>query len=129
MKRLLPRIAALVLGLLLVFGAVVAQGDSLPIPLEKKVTIGQSTIYYAGQTIEITTTVPLLVRLEPVTMTRIQYRIRVQPGYPLPSGPEGSAGNNLLIRWVNFGEDIYEGGVPSGVIEGILDTEGGFVDR
>jgi hypothetical protein len=128
-KHLLPRIGVLALGLILLFAAASANGDSLPLPLEKKLLAGESTVQYAGQTLRFTSSVPLLVRLEPLSLTQIQYRVRVHPGFPIPSGPVGSAENNLVIFWVNIGTDIYEGGAPSGVIEGVLNTEGGFVDR
>lgn len=113
----------------MLLGVVTANGDSLPLPIEKKVSVGESTVLYAGQTLRFTTTVPLLLRLEPMSLTQIQFRIRVHPGYAVPSGPVGSSENSLKVHWVNIGTDIYEGGIPSGVIEGVLNTEGGFVDR
>lgn len=121
--------SVLALGLLLLLGAVSAFGDSLPMPVEKKIPAGETVIQYAGQSIRFTTTVPLFVRLEPLSQTRIHFKVRVYPGQPMPSGPAGSAENNLEIYWLNFGTDIYEGGAPSDIIEGILNTEGGFVDR
>ena len=131
MKRLLPRIGFVALGLVFLFGVVSAFGDSLPLPLEKKVPAGETVIVYAGQTLRFTTSVPLFVRLEPIppSSTLIQYHVRVYPGHPVPSGPVGTAENSLQIYWVNFGTDVYEGGAPSETLEGILNTEGGFVDR
>lgn len=129
MKRLLPRIGLIALGLVFLFGAVVAFGDSLPLPVEKKVPAGETIIVYAGQTLRFTTSVPLYIRLEPLSATQIQYRVRVYPGHPIPSGPVGTSENSLEIYWVNVGTGVYEGGEPSGIIEGVLDTEGGFVDR
>jgi hypothetical protein len=128
-KRLLPRIGILALSLALVLGAASSFGQGLPLPLEKKIPAGQTTIDYAGQTLRFTTSVTLYVKLEPISLTQIRYTVRVYPGVPLPSGPVGSAENNLEIYWVNVGTDVYEGGAPSGTIEGILNTEGGFVDR
>ena len=129
MKRFLPRIGVLALGLILLFGTVSAFGDSLPVPLEKKIPIGETLVVYAGQTLRFTTTVPLFLKLEPISATQIQFRVRVFPGLPIPSGPVGSAENSLEIYWVNVGTDVYDGGAPSGIIEGVLNTEGGFVDR
>jgi hypothetical protein len=128
-KRLLPRISLIALGLVLLFGVVSAFGDSLPLPLEKKVPAGETIIEYAGQQLRFTTSVPLYLKLEPVTATQIHFRVRVYPGNPIPSGPVGTAENNLVIYWINVGTDVYDGGAPSGIIEGVLDTEGGFVDR
>jgi hypothetical protein len=121
--------SVLALGLLLLFGAVSAFGDSLPMPVEKKIPAGETTIQYAGQSLRFTTSVTLFVRLEPLSETRIQFRVKLYPGQPMPSGPAGSSENNIEIHWLNYGTDIYEGGAPSGVIEGVLNTEGGFVDR
>ena len=129
MKRFLPRIGVLALGLILLFGTVSAFGDSLPVPLEKKIPIGETLVVYAGQTLRFTTTVPLYLKLEPISATQIQFRVRVYPGLPIPSGPVGTAENSLEIYWVNVGTDVYDGGAPSGIIEGVLNTEGGFVDR
>jgi hypothetical protein len=128
-KRLLPRIGLIALGLVFLFGAVSAFGDSLPLPLEKKVPAGETVVEYAGQQLRFTTSVPLYLRLEPISATQIQYRVKVYPGNPIPNGPVGTAENNLEIYWVNVGTNVYDGGAPSGTIEGVLNTEGGFVDR
>jgi hypothetical protein len=98
-------------------------------PLEKKLPIGTNEILYSGQTLRFTTAVPLFVRLEPISAVEIRFTIRVLPGAPIPQGPEGNAQTTIHIFWVNFGADVYDGGPPSGVIEGVLNTEGGFVDR
>ena len=128
-KRLLPRISILALSLVMLLGAVSAFGDSLPLPLERKIPAGETVVSYAGQTIRFESTTPLLLKLEPISLTEIAFKVKLYPGTPLPNGPEGTAENNLLIYWVNVGTDIYEGGAPAGTIEGILNTEGGFVDR
>ena len=128
-KRLLPRIGILALSLVMLLGAVAAFGDSLPLPLEKKVPPGETVIEYAGQTIRFTSSTPLSLKLEPISLTQISFKVKIYPGTPLPSGPSGSAENNLHIYWVNVGTDIYDGAAPLGTIEGILNTEGGFVDR
>ena len=129
MKRLLPRISIIALALVALLGVFSAFGQSLPLPLEKKVPAGTTTIEYAGQILRFTSSTPLYLRLEPVSLTKIQYRVRVYPGVPVPTGPVGTSENNLNIFWVNTGTDIYEGGAPSETLEGTLNTEGGFVDR
>lgn len=121
--------SVLALGLAILLSAFSAFGDSLPLPVEKKIPAGETTIEYVGQSLRFTTSVPLLVRLGPIGLTRIQYQVKVQPGYSVPNGPVGSSENNLEIFWVNIGADVYQGGLPSGSIEGTLNTEGGFVDR
>ena len=121
--------SVLVLGLVVFLSAVSAFGEGILLPLEKKIPVGETTIEYAGQALRFTTSVPLFVRLDAVSETRVQYKVRVQAGYPIPSGPAGSSQNTVAIYWVNANTDIYQGGAPSGTVEGILDTEGGFVDR
>lgn len=129
MKRLLPRIGIVALSLVMLLGAVSAFGDSLPLPLEKKIPAGETVVDYAGQTIRFNSSTTLLLKLEPISLTQIAFKIKVYPGTPLPSGPAGSAENTLSVYWVNVGTDIYDGGAPAETIEGILNTEGGFVDR
>ena len=121
--------SVLALGLVVLLCAVSAFGDGIQMPLEKKILAGESSVEYAGQTFRFTTSVPLFVRFDSVGPTKVQYKVRVQVGYPLPSAPAGTAENTVAIQWVNVGEELYNGGAPSGWVEGILDTEGGFVDR
>ena len=117
------------LGLVVLLCAVSAFGDGIQMPLEKKLPAGESSVEYASQTFRFTTSVPLFVRFDSLGPTKIQYKVRVQSGYPIPSGPAGTTENTVAIQWVNVGTELYNGGAPSGWVEGILDTEGGFVDR
>ncbi len=129
-RRLLPRIGAFALALFVWVGSVIAEPAGLQLPVEKKLPAGESTVEYAGQVLRFTSSVPLHVRLEPLSQTLIRFRVRVQPGHALPTGPAGSSTNNLEIYWVNVGTDVYQGGAPTAdTIEGTLNTEGGFVDR
>lgn len=129
MKRLLPRMSVLALGLALLVCAVSAYGDQILMPLETKVRVGETTVDYAGQSFRFTTSVPLFVRFDSISSSQIQYKVKVQAGYPIPSAPAGTVENSVEIYWVNSATDIYSGGAPSGTLEGILNTEGGFVDR
>ena len=121
--------SVLALGFALLLCAVSAFGDGIQVPLEKKLPAGESNVEYGGQTIRFVSPVPLFVRFDSISPSQIQYKVRVQTGFALPSAPIGTSENTLAIYWVNFDTDIYTGGVPSGTIEGILNTEGGFVDR
>jgi hypothetical protein len=129
MKRLLPRMSVLALGLALLVCAVSASGDEILLPLEAKIRAGETTIDYAGQSFRFTTSVPLYARFEWMSASHIQYKVRVQAGYAIPSAPAGTIENTVEIYWSNADKDIYSGGVPTGTLEGILNTEGGFVDR
>ena len=121
--------SVLALGFALLLCAVSAFGDGIQVPLEKKLPAGESSVEYAGQTIRFTSSVPLYVRFDSISPSQVQYRVRIQTGFALPSAPIGTVENTLAIYWVNVDTDIYNGGVPSGTLEGILNTEGGFVDR
>jgi hypothetical protein len=121
--------SVLALGLALLVCAVSAYGDQILMPLETKVRVGETTVDYAGQSFRFTTSVPLFVRFESISSSHIQYKVRVQAGYAIPSSPAGTAENTVEIYWANANTDIYSGGAPTGTLEGILNTEGGFVDR
>lgn len=129
MKQLLPRMSVLALGLVLLVCAVSASGDELLLPLETKVRAGETIVDYAGQSFRFTTSVPLFIRFDCISPSQIQYKVRVQAGYPIPTAPAGTVENSVEFYWVTSDTDIYSGGVPTGTLEGILNTEGGFVDR
>jgi hypothetical protein len=117
--KLLPRMG-LVLGLLALLWAGGASGDELSLSVEKKILPGSATITYLGQTLEINTPVALKVRLEPDPVG-VRFKFFATSG--------GFPGANLHIYWVNVGTDVYNGEVFNDPLEGILNTEGGFVDR
>lgn len=122
-------ILALALVALVVLAPVAPSADQLPLPLEKKVVAGTTTIEYAGQHIRFTTPVPLLVRLEPVTSTRIRLRFHAYPG--TPTSAYASPATTLQVYWEDFGNEIYAGSVPpeTDPWDGLMLTEGGFIDR
>jgi hypothetical protein len=128
-KRLLPRIGLIAFGLALLLSAALAFGEGLPLPVEKKIPAGEATIDYAGQLLRFTTSAPLTVKLWATPDYVVHYAVKVQPGYPIPQGPQGTAENNLRIYFINGGSELYDGGVPPGTLEGSFNSEGGFVDR
>ncbi len=128
------KIHARILALILVFAVVAvpfaALSDQMATPVERKVPPGTTVVHYAGQDLRFTTPVALLVRLEPVTTTKIRLRVSAYPGtYPPPAG--SSAQTVLEIFWQNFGNSVYEGAVPPDTdpFEGILLTESGFTEK
>ena len=129
MKPLLSRIGLIALCLALLLSAALAFGEGLPMPMEKKIPAGEVTIDYAGQMLRFTTSAPLVVRLYATPDFVVHYAVKVQPGYPIPQGPEGTAENNLRIVFTNTGTELYDGGVPAGTLDGSFNSEGGFVDR
>jgi hypothetical protein len=121
--------SVLALGFALLLCAVSAFGDGIQVPLERKLPAGESSVEYAGQTIRFTSSLPLFVRFDSISPSQVQYKVRIQSGFALPSAPAGTLENTLAIYWVNVDTDIYNGGLPLDTLEGILNTEGGFVDR
>jgi hypothetical protein len=120
-------IAALALLVLLVPS--VGLGDQLPLPLEKKITSGTTTISYMGQSLRFTSPVALLVRCDPETTTRFKLTVSIYPGSPQVPGSTPTS-DNLNIFWSNYETEVYNGGLPQfEPWTGWLNTEGGFVDR
>ncbi|HEX5131404.1 MAG TPA: hypothetical protein VFX92_02835 [Candidatus Krumholzibacteria bacterium] len=126
----LLRTLFMALALLALLAPTLSFGDQLPLPLEKKLTAGTSTLNYWGQTFRFTSPVALLVRCEPETTTRFKMSVVIYPGTPQTNAPSSNTLQDLMIYWENFNTDVYTGGVP--VIDpwtGSFTTEGGFVDR
>lgn len=125
-----------VLARLLVAGVVLAAlltpltilADQLPLPLQKKINPGVTTISYAGQDLRFTTAVPLVVRLEPLSTTRIKLTVSA---YGAPAGGgHAAAPADLNIYWENWDSDVYTGPPPtSDDWEGVLNTESGFTEK
>lgn len=128
MKLLRIALTALVLLALLVPTA--GLGDELLLPLERKVQPGTTTIAYGGQTLRFTTPVALLLKIEAVSATRYRLTVSLYPGTSPPPTPTLTAESTLNIYWTNVGTDVYNGDVPVGdPWTGVLNTEGGFVER
>lgn len=126
----LLRTALLAIAVLALLVPSTGLAGQLPLPLEKKVVPGTSTVAYMGQTFRYTTQVSLLVKFDPVTETSFKMSVVIYPGTPLPSGPSGSSFTTVTIYWMNFGTGVYDGTVPSPEPwTGTFTTEGGFVDR
>jgi hypothetical protein len=121
MKNLSRRLA-LALGLAAVLWPVAS--FSQEVPVEEEVKGGGATSYlsYAGQTFKLTSSVPVKIKFESISLTRIHVEFKA-------STPGGIPGR-MSLYWVNFAVMVYQGEIP--VDEpwvGDLNTEGGFVDR
>jgi hypothetical protein len=126
----LLRTALMALAVLALLVPTYGLGDEMALPLEKKIPAGTTTLSYLGQSLRITTPVPLLVKCDAVSSTRFRMTVSLYPGTPLPNGPTTYAAETLTIHWSNFGTDVYNGSVPTGEPwTSWLNTEGGFVDR
>lgn len=125
--RLLRRLV-LALVLLIPFLPATSMGDQLLVPLDKKVPAGTTTIEYGGQNLRFTTPAALLVKCEQQVDLKIKVTVSLYPGTSYTT--DGTAAQMMTIYWVNFGTDVYDGGVPIATPwVGTFDTEGGFVDR
>jgi hypothetical protein len=123
----LPRllVAGIALAILLMPLAILA--DQLPLPLEKKVPAGVTTVDYMGQTLKFTTAVPLVVKFEALSDYQIRLTVRTYSG--TSGGAQGSSAGSMNIFWEDWSNDVYDGPPPSEPWEGILNTESGFTEK
>ncbi|UCG50654.1 MAG: hypothetical protein JSW58_10630 [Candidatus Latescibacterota bacterium] len=124
--RVFPRILlAFVLAVVLASpGALMAQ--QLPLPMQKAIPQGITTVEYAQQTLVFTTSVPLIANFQFISENEIEVRVRTRS-----SGQQGgnAPGNILRIWWEEGDEFIYDGEPPEEEWSGILLTEGGFTEK
>lgn len=125
MKRLLQK-ALLITGLLAVLWPGAGRSDEMS--LDKRVLPGITFIQYEGQVFRFATPVTLNVNFETLSASLIHLTFVAPPGGP---GQHVTANTvKVAVYWVTFDTNIYEGAAPVGEPwDGILNTEGGFVDR
>ena len=118
--RHFSRVILLVLGLAACIGLPAAFTSAEELPLEK-ISSGQSAVEYAGQHFKISSTAQVKVRFELITPTQIK----------LTFYTENVSGARVTVYWEEFSKVVYAGPIPTSAEpwEGILNTEGGFVDR
>jgi len=123
----LPRflVAGIALALLLMPLAILA--DQLPLPLEKKVPAGVTSVTYMNQTLRFTTAVPLVVKFEALSANQIRLTVRTYNSSS--GGAQGSSSSTTSIYWEDWNNDVYDGPPPTGTWEGILYTESGFTEK
>lgn len=129
MKRLTAAITVcLVLSCMLIPAVLVA--DQLPVPMEKSVFPGVTTIQYAGQTLVFTTSSMLKVTFRANTANEIEVSVKTATARSTnPYSTTGEVTDQLVINWKNFNEDIYNGQPPSQPWTGVLNTEGGWTEK
>jgi hypothetical protein len=103
-----------------------AISGELAVPLETAVPPGQTTLYYAGQTLKFTTDVALKVSLSAPEPGKVKLVVKARG---VPAGAS-SSNTKLLIYWENWDNEIYDGPSPVGdAWSGILLTESGFTEK
>jgi hypothetical protein len=125
MKVVTGTVLALMLVVALVSpGFLMAQ--QLPMPMQKIIYPGATTVEYASETLVFTTSVPLLAKFHFISANEIEVSVRTHAG-----GRAGTnaPGNMLRIYWQDEDRIIYEGEPPEEEWTGILLTEGGFTEK
>jgi hypothetical protein len=100
--------------------------QQLPMPLQKTIYPGITTVEYASQTLVFTTSVTLLAKFQFVSANEIEVSIRTHTGGRAAANAPGSM---LRIYWQDEDLDIYDGEPPDDEWTGILLTEGGFTEK
>ena len=117
--RHFSRALLLVLGLAACIGLPAASiAEELPL---EKISSGTWAVEYAGQHFKVASQVPVKLRFEYLSPTQIKLTIT----------SEHVGGGKVTVYWEEFEKFVYQGPVPTSAepFEGILNTEGGFVDR
>jgi hypothetical protein len=100
--------------------------DELAVPLSKKVLPPGETIQYAGQSLKFDTTVPLRVRLLDMGPGRVRLTF-----WAIGGGTPGDAPASLelIVKWLNWNNEIYSGSAPLTAWQVDLLTESGFTEK
>ena len=100
--------------------------QQLPMPMQKIIYPGATTVEYASETLVFTTSVPLAAKFQFVSASEIEVSVRTHS-----SGRAGSyaPGNMLRIYWQEEDLWLYDGEPPDEEWIGILQTEGGFTEK
>jgi hypothetical protein len=124
MKVVTGTIFALMLVVALVSPGLMAQ--QLPMPLQKVIYPGVTTVEYASETLVFTTSVALFAKFQCVSENEIEVTVRSHSsGRAVTNAP----GNMLRIYWQEEDRLIYDGEPPEDEWTGILQTEGGFTEK
>jgi len=100
--------------------------QQLPLPVQKIIYPGVTTVEYASETLVFTTSVPLVAGFKFISSNEIEVTVRTHTsGRPGSNAP----GNILRIYWQDEDRFIYDGEPPEDEWSGILLTEGGFTEK
>jgi hypothetical protein len=123
-RRLLATSAALALIVL----PLIAFATGIPLPMEKKVQAGVSTVTYAGQDFRFSTPVTLVVKFEPITETTFRMRFWQYGAAEIPANAAVAA---VDVDWTTWGSDVYDGSPPSvsNPYDNVFFSESGFTEK
>ena len=124
MRVVTGTIFALMLVVALVSPGLMAQ--QLPMPLQKIIYPGATTVEYAGETLVFTTSVALVANFHFISVNEIEVIVRTHSG---GRATTNAPGNMLRIYWQDEDRFIYDGEPPEDEWTGILLTEGGFTEK
>jgi hypothetical protein len=105
--------------------------------VHKDILPGVTYESFAGQHFRFETTVPIRVSFKSKSPTHIILKFKMLHSSEYNSEKTGkvrgqrlySEGDYIIIAWEDWASDIYNGAPPSGIWEGILDTESGFTEK
>jgi hypothetical protein len=101
--------------------------DQLPAPFLKAIPAGETTIFYAGQSLKFTTDVPLKISMNFEQPGKIRLKVKA---YDVPVGGNSPASTSLRIMWENWNNEIYFGPPPvDETLDELLLTESGFTEK
>jgi hypothetical protein len=126
--RIVPRvlIACVLLSSLLAPSVLMAGELTYSPPLERTILPGATTVRYANQTLEFTTTSPIILKLEVIAPGLIDITVSSKShSRPPGNSPEG---DSLEIVWKDWQLYLYDGVVPDWW-SGIMNSEGGFTEK
>jgi hypothetical protein len=126
--RRVPKVlvACLLLSSLMVPSLLMAGELPYTLPLEQTILPGMTTVHYAGQVLEFTTTAPIFLKLKVIGPSTIDITVTSKShSQPPRNAPQE---DSLEIVWKQWQMYLYTGTVPD-EWSGIMDTEGGFTEK
>ena len=123
MKSRVGVLSALLIVAFLAVPALVA-ADQIPVPIERSVFPGVTTIQYANQTLVFTTAEPLKVKLRVVPAGHVELSFKRAPERASGATKSGQT----VIFWQESAETIYASAAPDGWFDIPL-TEGGWTEK
>jgi len=126
--KMFKRILATSVALALIVLPLIAFAAGMPLPLEKKVQAGVSTVQYAGQEFRFSSPVALVIKFEPLTETTFKMRFWQYNSAEIPAA---SAVTVVDVDWATWGSDVYDGAPPpiSNPFENVFFSESGFTEK